>query len=209
MSRPTINWSSSQDRQLSVRGARTRTRIVAAAREMFDEVGFRETTMQSIAARAGVASGTAYQYFQDKSDVLLYLLSELEEQLYRETRLHADETGRFRGLQDIARYLDVYRTNRGLYRAWWEMLEPPTRFTEVWRSLAAYYRTAIRSALLHAKANGVLADGVNVEIASDIIVSIFERSPLTHIVLGWNEDLADEDLAAAMAALIETGFEAN
>ncbi|MGU3436466.1 TetR/AcrR family transcriptional regulator [Actinomycetes bacterium M1A6_2h] len=209
MSRPTINWSSSQQRQISVRGARTRTRVVDAARELFEDVGFRETTMQSIAAKAGVASGTAYQYFQDKSDILLYLLSELEEQLYRETRLHADETGRFHGHEDIARYLDVYRVNRGLYRAWWEMLEPPTPFTEVWRSLAGYYREAVRNALLSAQSNAVLVEGVGVEVASDIVVSLFERSPLTHIVLEWDADVNDDDLASAMAALIQEGFESE
>src|SRR5437764_7457146 len=47
-----------------------RSRIIAAARTRFREFGVRKTTMQEIAADAGVAVGTLYLYFQDKSDLL-------------------------------------------------------------------------------------------------------------------------------------------
>jgi AcrR family transcriptional regulator len=47
-----------------------RTRIIAAARTRFRDFGVRKTTMQEIAADAGVAVGTLYLYFKDKSDLL-------------------------------------------------------------------------------------------------------------------------------------------
>lgn len=54
------------------RGQR-RQEFLDAALELFLDKGFDETTVQNIAIRAGVASGTMYLYFPSKNDVLLAL----------------------------------------------------------------------------------------------------------------------------------------
>jgi TetR/AcrR family transcriptional regulator, cholesterol catabolism regulator len=48
-----------------------RTRIQAAAFELFSEKGFEATTTKAIADAAGVAAGTIFLYAQDKSDLLM------------------------------------------------------------------------------------------------------------------------------------------
>lgn len=53
-----------------VRAAATRSRIIRAAFELFCEVGYRATTMQAIADRAGVAVQTMYFVFGRKDTVL-------------------------------------------------------------------------------------------------------------------------------------------
>lgn len=45
--------------------------ILKAARELFFTLGYRPTTIEAIADRAGVAVGTVYNYFESKSAVLL------------------------------------------------------------------------------------------------------------------------------------------
>jgi AcrR family transcriptional regulator len=45
--------------------------ILSAARELFADQGYEETTIVHIARRAGVAVGTLYLYFRNKHDVLL------------------------------------------------------------------------------------------------------------------------------------------
>jgi AcrR family transcriptional regulator len=45
--------------------------ILTAARELFADQGYEETTIVHIARRAGVAVGTLYLYFRNKHDVLL------------------------------------------------------------------------------------------------------------------------------------------
>jgi AcrR family transcriptional regulator len=50
--------------------------ILAAAREVFFEVGIRRATMDMIAARAEVAKGTVYLYFETKETILAHLLLE-------------------------------------------------------------------------------------------------------------------------------------
>lgn len=49
---------------------RNRDQIVAAARESFCELGFGASTVRDIMRRSGLASGTFYNYFDDKESVL-------------------------------------------------------------------------------------------------------------------------------------------
>jgi AcrR family transcriptional regulator len=49
----------------------TREKILEAALELFRERGFEQATMREIAARAGVATGLAYYYFESKDAIVL------------------------------------------------------------------------------------------------------------------------------------------
>lgn len=53
------------------RGAATRARLLAAAREVVAEVGYPHATTKAIAAAAGVAEGTIYRHFPDKHALFL------------------------------------------------------------------------------------------------------------------------------------------
>lgn len=54
-------------------GEERRRDILDAALGLFAEHGYRDTTVDQIAARAGVAKGTVYLYFEAKEDLLLAL----------------------------------------------------------------------------------------------------------------------------------------
>jgi AcrR family transcriptional regulator len=53
-----------------------RAELLEAARGAFAEAGYEATTVQDVAARAGVAKGTFYIYFDTKLDALLALSAE-------------------------------------------------------------------------------------------------------------------------------------
>jgi AcrR family transcriptional regulator len=55
------------------RAERTVSTLLDAAATEFDEVGYDAATLTAIAARAGIAIGSLYQYFPDKSAVALAL----------------------------------------------------------------------------------------------------------------------------------------
>ena len=56
-----------------------RERLRNAAAELFESVGFEDTTTRAIADHAGVASGTVFLYAQDKADLLFLVFhDELE-----------------------------------------------------------------------------------------------------------------------------------
>lgn len=58
------------------RAHKTRAALVAAAQAEYAERGYASTTAKSIAKRAGVSTGSFYQYFTDKDGVLRELANE-------------------------------------------------------------------------------------------------------------------------------------
>jgi len=64
--------------------ARTRQRIAAAARRLFEEQGFTATTVAQIADAADVAPRTFFRYFEAKEDLLLPDLQGSYEAIARE-----------------------------------------------------------------------------------------------------------------------------
>lgn len=55
---------------------RTRKAILDAALDLFSKHGFYKTTTRQIAAKAGIAEGTMFNYFKTKEDLALYFFEE-------------------------------------------------------------------------------------------------------------------------------------
>src|SRR5207248_3120030 len=53
----------------SSKGARTRARLLAAAKEIFEENGFLEARISDIAERAKLSHGSFYTYFDSKEQI--------------------------------------------------------------------------------------------------------------------------------------------
>ena len=64
-------------RLLTARGLRTRAALVAAAKQVFEEIPFPESRITDITARAGVASGTFYTYFDSKEEIFREVAAEV------------------------------------------------------------------------------------------------------------------------------------
>ncbi|MBU47119.1 MAG: TetR family transcriptional regulator [Deltaproteobacteria bacterium] len=62
----------------------TRDALLEAARLLFEERGFRKTTVKQVAERAGVAVGTVFVHFPDKSSLLAASLHESIERVVEE-----------------------------------------------------------------------------------------------------------------------------
>jgi len=70
-----------------------RTLILKTALKLFNEKGYHETSMQSIADAAGIAKGSTYLYFRSKEELLVSVIHYFYEGLLDESeRLASDET---------------------------------------------------------------------------------------------------------------------
>jgi len=67
------------------RSRETRRRIVKAARSLFTELGFEETTTHLIAARAGLSVGGIYAHFKNKEVIFLDILEMRSKEAYQAT----------------------------------------------------------------------------------------------------------------------------
>ncbi|MFF8590284.1 TetR/AcrR family transcriptional regulator [Streptomyces sp. NPDC015220] len=109
------------------RSERARRAIYAAALELVGETGYRKTTIEAIAARAGVGKQTIYRWWPSKADVLLEAFLDLGEQA---ARLPGHES---RGIPDTG---DLAADLKSVLRATVDELFDP-RFEMPYRALAA------------------------------------------------------------------------
>lgn len=75
-----------------------RKAIITAARDCFSEKGYDQVTVRDIIRRTGLASGTFYNYFQDKQSIFSALLSDYIERLSKhlfELRKSSDSLEKF------------------------------------------------------------------------------------------------------------------
>jgi AcrR family transcriptional regulator len=75
----------------------TRSRVLAAARDLFNEVGYEDATIRLVAQRAGVSVGSVFTTFSSKADILSQVMLERVDALTTEVEaLLADKRGTVR-----------------------------------------------------------------------------------------------------------------
>src|SRR5262245_43152001 len=87
------------------RGRRSRARIRAAARALFDERGFDRATLREIAARAGMGASSIYRHVQSKEELLVQELADLQEEDW--TRFRRTDRGTAPARVHVLRF--IYR----------------------------------------------------------------------------------------------------
>ncbi len=106
--------------------AANRAAIVAAARDVFGELGFEAAGVRDIVRRTGLASGTFYNYFPDKEAVFRAVVEAAGEEARRRVR-----TART-GTADAASFVEAG------YRAYFEFIvEDPATFAFLRRNIGA------------------------------------------------------------------------
>lgn len=70
-----------EKRPVQKRAVETRNKLMNAAFSMYGRKGYYQTTVNEIAAEAGVSTGIAYRYFRNKKDLLLCTLNYLAENI--------------------------------------------------------------------------------------------------------------------------------
>ena len=66
-------------------------KILDASFALFTEKGIKNTSVQQIVDKAGIAKGTFYLYFKDKDDLQEYLITKKSEQLFNDALKYVDE----------------------------------------------------------------------------------------------------------------------
>jgi AcrR family transcriptional regulator len=185
---------------------RTRSRILDAALVVFEREGLVEATMQAIGKEAGLSSGSVYRYFADKSEIFAFLLGEMTKELHDEASFPVDDNGKLVVRDAVLHYFELYRKHSSLYRVWWESLEPPSEFSEAWVETHKTYRRELSKAFEQGKAQGVTVPGLDIGLAAELAVLLFERPTFTRLVLGWDEDTDDDQTGALIETLLGSGF---
>ncbi|MEU4821608.1 TetR/AcrR family transcriptional regulator [Actinomadura citrea] len=172
-------------RPLTERGARTRERLLTAAREVFEERGFLETRVAHITRHAGVAYGSFYTYFPTKEAVFL----EVADRLFEEMTDHALVPSAGPGPADRVR-----RANRAYYEAYLRnarmmaIIEQVATFNEEFQELRRKHRASSvgRSARVIARwqREGLVPSDLDAETAAGALATMVDHSLYLWIVQG-------------------------
>ncbi|MCP9951827.1 MULTISPECIES: TetR/AcrR family transcriptional regulator [Actinomadura] len=162
---------------LTERGARTRERLVAAAREVFEERGFPETRVAHITRHAGVAYGSFYTYFPSKEAVFLEVADRLFEEMTRQDLVPSA------GPSPAAR---IRRANRAYYEAYrrnakmMAIIEQVATFNEEFQRLRRKHRATQvgRSARAIARwqREGLVPSDLDAEMAARALGAMVDHS---------------------------------
>jgi AcrR family transcriptional regulator len=111
----------------------TRSRVLEAARELFDTEGYVETTIRAIAHRAGVSVGSVFTTFSSKGEILSQVMQDRLDGLYGELdrlvpHLRGSTTDRLRSMFAIHFAFEAPRTKLFLAHiaAAYDWTLPPT-----------------------------------------------------------------------------------
>ena len=89
---------------VQARSQKTKEKILRAALAMYEKKGYHKTTVDEIAAEAGVSTGIAYRYFRNKKDMLLSVISYGAENIG--SIAETDNTDIPDSITDIRQYLE-------------------------------------------------------------------------------------------------------
>jgi len=132
------------------KGRKTRSKILAAAREVFAEDGYVDARMVDIAERAGLSNGGLYRYFTSKDAVFAALIADLHEDLYRASgrTAHSFATDPLQALTEANRgYIEKYFANRDVMRAFIEAAGVDEGFRQIWWDMRARHVRRFAEAL--------------------------------------------------------------
>ena len=142
---------------LGTRGRRTRAKLLQAAYQVFTENGYQSSSVAQIAQRAGVGTGTFYQYFLDRGDVLAALVNDgVAEMLETQRVAWRVRDGRAGLRAMIQGFVRAYADNRALYSVWEEVTHTDDQLASVRRDLAKLIEESVHRELRRGRAAGVV-----------------------------------------------------
>lgn len=183
------------------RGRRTLRTILDAAAIEFGERGFHETSIVSITARAGVALGSFYTYFDSKDAVFRALVRDMSAQvrstvgpviLSAPNRLSGEQAG-------LAAFIAFVREHKELYRIVDEAeFVDPESYRRHYEDTVAGYVASLSDAAARGEVRPVD------EVHAWAIVGMNVFLGLRYGV--WSDDRSPADIAAVASDLLKCGL---
>ena len=179
--------SQQNDRKaVGTQGAKTRSRLLDAARTAFAERGYPATRVDDITQTAGTSHGAFYLYFANKQDIMEALADETSAEMFTlADHLEGIRPGE-QGYQHLRRWIeefvDIYGRNSAVVAAWIQAADD-TRFVHLGREVLQKFAGRIAQVIqdsVHAEHRHPINPG----IAATALVAMIERFCFFWVVYG-------------------------
>ena len=174
----------------SAKGARTRARLLEAARKVFEDAGFFEARIADIADQAGLSHGSFYHYFVSKEQIFREVAESLETLLTapREGAEDpvADEFERI--LRANRLYLERYRDNARIMAVIEEVSRYDTQVNEARGRRQKHFAERAEKSIRRLQGAGQADQDIDAAVAAVALGSMIARFAELWFVEGWNQD---------------------
>lgn len=177
-------------------------RILEAAARLFREHGYEDVKMEAIAAAAEVAIGTIYNYYQNKGDLLVAIVSlEVEEVIRAGEGVIADPPATAEAAVDalIGGYVEhsLHYLSKEMWRQAMAIstVQPTSPFGETYAALDVALARQTCALLVKLQELGLLSRRVDAAGLGDVI---FNNTNMNFIVFVKSEPMTMEDLRSQL-----------
>jgi AcrR family transcriptional regulator len=186
------------------RSESARIAVLEAADDLLVERGFAGVTIESIAAKAGVAKQTIYRWWDSKTDILFDALTQDAEEFFT-----VPDTGDFGSdlrvrLRELATFLTATDAGAVVRALAGQALHDPVFADRFVSEFVTSQRALDRQPFLHAVARGEFASGADIDLAIDQLAGpVYFRALITGqpVTPAYADALVDRFLAAADGAV--------
>ncbi|GAA3534511.1 putative transcriptional regulator, TetR family protein [Aeromicrobium flavum] len=202
--------STPRDLPTTPRGLRTRTKLVEAARVVFERDGFLDARLVDITTEAGISAGSFYTYFDSKEEIFSAVLAEVEEEM-----LHPDVRQVTNGDDPVSMirkanraYLESYQRFSKFMRLLEQVASIDEDFRELRRKRGESFVQRNAKSIRQMQQDGVAGADIDPMMAASFLSGMVARAAYSRFVLGesWTIDEMVDSLTElwANALKIET-----
>ncbi len=171
-----VRRESGEDRPAGPKARRTRQLILAAARTQFDRQGYQRTSMVDVALAAGVSQGTVYQYFRDRSDLVVAIIQQALHQLLTRTDTTWRPAEGMAGLERILTNSAVgFAEAPDVVRVWEEVSHTDEEMAELRRTLSHLFEASVEKAIRTGQRAGRIRRGLDPVETSRALCAMTDR----------------------------------
>lgn len=177
----------------SAKGARTRARLLDAAREVFERLGFLDARVSDVVAAAGLSHGSFYHYFDSKEQVFREVAETLESELTAPAGGSADGTveppaSEYERILAANRlYLERYRAHARIMGVIEEVSRYDDHVNQARMRRQRHFADRAERAIRRLQAAGEADPAVDPGIAALALGSMVARTAELWLVEGWGD----------------------
>jgi len=180
----------------TARGEKTLEKIFNSAEKLFEEKGYHETSISEIALNAGIAMGTLYIYFKDKTSLYIYILKRYSHEIRKTSALAAQQyqTRYEQEFYGFKAFLQYIFNHPGAYQIIFEsQYVSPVHFKEYYEDFSARYIKWLKAA--QDEGEVIACDLVS---ASYILMGVYTFVGLKKRVFDKQTIVTDQDVENVM-----------
>ncbi|MFJ6263262.1 TetR/AcrR family transcriptional regulator [Rhodococcus erythropolis] len=174
----------------TARGRRTRSALVHAARETFEQRGFRDARISDIAAQAGTSYGVFYHYFKTKEEILGEIFTVITGEMFTASRPSvAAASDPFSRIMEANRaYLAVARRNARLIAVIEEMAIREPYFRDLKLQIREPFLRRNAAGIRSLQSRGIADSDLDPDLAASFLGGMVENFTLLWFVHGVKYD---------------------